>query len=102
MGANHPRADGPLGQDPGDGKWEFESPLALWKKNAVGFLTDRGEGGGAMSEGRCSECAVEGFLGVLLCAFFLGTIFAIGHWIGRTNAESRAAAEVKAEKEEGR
>ena len=55
-----------------------------------------------MSEGRCSERDVESFLGGLFCAIFLATIFAIGHWVGRTNAEDRAAAQVKAAKEEGR
>lgn len=55
-----------------------------------------------MSVGRYPERDVESFLGGLFCAFFLATIFAIGHWIGRTNAEGRAAAEIKQAKEEGR
>ena len=55
-----------------------------------------------MSEGRCSERDVESFLGGLFCAIFLATIFAIGHWVGRTNAEDRAASQVKAAREEGR
>ena len=44
----------------------------------------------------------DGFVAGLVFAGLFATVFAVGHWVGRTNAEDRAAAQVKAEKEEGR
>jgi len=43
-----------------------------------------------------------GFGAGLIFACLIAAVFAMGHWIGRTNAESRAAAEGKAAKEESR
>ena len=41
----------------------------------------------------------DGFTAGLVVAIILITVFALGHWIGRTNAEDRAAAQVKVAKE---
>ena len=44
----------------------------------------------------------DGFITGIIFAGLFATVFAVGHWVGRTAAEGRAAAEVKAAKEEGR